>query len=62
VLPIASPTSGSESFPAAHTCFNQLDIPPYTSKQQAAEKILFAIRNTKTMDSDFNPRGDSFDI
>jgi len=30
--------------PAAHTCFNQLDLPEYESEAQTREKILFALR------------------
>ncbi|KAJ4962286.1 hypothetical protein NE237_022225 [Protea cynaroides] len=29
--------------PSAHTCFNQLDLPEYTSKQQLEERLLLAI-------------------
>jgi len=31
--------------PRAHTCFFQIDLPRYESKQKAEERILFAIRN-----------------
>ena len=30
--------------PAAHTCFNQLDLPEYESEAQTREKLLFALR------------------
>nr|XP_010929754.2 LOW QUALITY PROTEIN: E3 ubiquitin-protein ligase UPL2-like [Elaeis guineensis] len=29
--------------PSAHTCFNQLDLPEYTSKEQLQERLLLAI-------------------
>lgn len=29
--------------PSAHTCFNQLDLPEYTSKEQLEERLLLAI-------------------
>eukprot|EP00850_Spirogloea_muscicola_P022377 SM000291S10855 [mRNA] locus=s291:47169:64581:+ [translate_table: standard] len=29
--------------PSAHTCFNQLDLPEYTSKEQMEERLLLAI-------------------
>ncbi|KAJ8754891.1 hypothetical protein K2173_015403 [Erythroxylum novogranatense] len=32
-----------ERLPSAHTCFNQLDLPEYTSKQQLQERLLLAI-------------------
>ncbi|KAL3508356.1 hypothetical protein ACH5RR_027757 [Cinchona calisaya] len=32
-----------ERLPSAHTCFNQLDLPEYTSKEQLQERLLLAI-------------------
>ncbi|KAH7427928.1 hypothetical protein KP509_10G067500 [Ceratopteris richardii] len=32
-----------ERLPTAHTCFNQLDLPEYSSKQQLQERLLLAI-------------------
>ncbi|XP_065862675.1 E3 ubiquitin-protein ligase UPL1-like isoform X2 [Euphorbia lathyris] len=32
-----------ERLPSAHTCFNQLDLPEYTSKGQLQERLLLAI-------------------
>jgi hypothetical protein len=32
-----------ERLPSAHTCFNQLDLPDYTSKEQLQERLLLAI-------------------
>eukprot|EP00250_Pteridium_aquilinum_P016180 c22986_g1_i1 orf=330-11435(+) len=32
-----------ERLPTAHTCFNQLDLPEYASKQQLQERLLLAI-------------------
>ncbi|XP_026661935.2 E3 ubiquitin-protein ligase UPL2-like isoform X2 [Phoenix dactylifera] len=29
--------------PSAHTCFNQLDLPEYTSKEQLQERLLLAV-------------------
>jgi E3 ubiquitin-protein ligase HECTD3 len=48
-----------ESFPCSHTCFNQIDIPRYTSKEQCLEKLMYAIQNTRTMDTDHAP-GEAF--
>jgi E3 ubiquitin-protein ligase NEDD4 len=31
------------SFPRAHTCFNRLDLPTYTSKKELTEKLKIAI-------------------
>jgi len=32
--------------PKSHTCFNRLDLPPYTSYETLEEKISFAMENT----------------
>ncbi|BFI34167.1 E3 ubiquitin-protein ligase HUWE1 [Marchantia polymorpha subsp. ruderalis] len=32
-----------ERLPSAHTCFNQLDLPEYASKEQLQERLLLAI-------------------
>ncbi|XP_073123872.1 E3 ubiquitin-protein ligase UPL1-like isoform X2 [Henckelia pumila] len=32
-----------ERLPSAHTCFNQLDLPEYSSKEQLQERMLLAI-------------------
>jgi len=32
-----------EALPVAHTCFNQLDLPQYESKEIMKEKILIAL-------------------
>ncbi|MCO5577516.1 hypothetical protein L7F22_031347 [Adiantum nelumboides] len=32
-----------ERLPTAHTCFNQLDLPEYSTKQQLQERLLLAI-------------------
>lgn len=36
-----------DSLPRAHTCFNQLVLPEYSSYEVMKEKILFAISNTE---------------
>ena len=35
------------SYPRAHTCFNRLDLPPYKSYDQLAEKLTMAIEETE---------------
>lgn len=35
---------GSKLLPASHTCFNQLDLPEYTSEEETKEKLLIALR------------------
>jgi E3 ubiquitin-protein ligase HUWE1 len=35
---------GVDRLPSAHTCFNQIDLPSYSSLKVMQEKLLFAIR------------------
>lgn len=35
---------GEDRLPTAHTCFNQLDLPSYSSEEVLKEKLLLAIR------------------
>ena len=37
----------SDRLPSAHTCFNHLLIPEYTSKEKFQEKLLLAISNSE---------------
>jgi len=37
----------AEALPHAHTCFNQLVLPPYTSADQTKERLLYACRNSE---------------
>jgi hypothetical protein len=37
-----------ERLPTAHTCFNQLDLPPYDSKDELKERLLLAIHEGAT--------------
>jgi len=45
--------NNSEALPTASTCFFTLTLPEYSSKSMLNEKLLFAIRNGYTMESDF---------
>ncbi|XP_053322064.1 E3 ubiquitin-protein ligase HECW1 [Spea bombifrons] len=36
------------SLPRAHTCFNRLDLPPYSSYSMLHEKLLIAVEETST--------------
>uniref|UniRef100_A0A914RXZ0 HECT-type E3 ubiquitin transferase n=1 Tax=Parascaris equorum TaxID=6256 RepID=A0A914RXZ0_PAREQ len=39
---------GKENWlPRSHTCFNRLDLPPYRSYEQLAEKLTRAIEETE---------------
>jgi E3 ubiquitin-protein ligase HUWE1 len=40
-------TNESNSLPTSHTCFNQLDLPNYTSKEALREKLFLAITEGK---------------
>uniref|UniRef100_A0A0B7B2U7 HECT domain-containing protein n=1 Tax=Arion vulgaris TaxID=1028688 RepID=A0A0B7B2U7_9EUPU len=45
---IIQPTGGGEDFlPVAHTCFNILDLPKYTTKERLQMKLLLAIQQTE---------------
>jgi hypothetical protein len=35
---------GGKRLCSAHTCFNQLDLPEYASREELQERLLFAIR------------------
>ena len=41
--------SGSENFqlPVAHTCYNQIDLPEYSTKEMLEEKLLWAIKEAQ---------------
>jgi len=43
-LQIHASGGGDTMLPAAHTCFNQLDLPRYSTKQILKEKVMMAIR------------------
>lgn len=45
--------SGSEALPSASTCFFSLSLPEYESKETLRSKLLFAINNVTTMESDY---------
>ncbi|XP_050546204.1 E3 ubiquitin-protein ligase HECW2-like [Daktulosphaira vitifoliae] len=38
----------TNSLPRAHTCFNRLDLPPYTTQDILSEKILLAVDESNT--------------
>ncbi|VEU40597.1 unnamed protein product [Pseudo-nitzschia multistriata] len=44
---------GDQALPSASTCFFSLSLPAYRSKEQLREKLLFAINNVTTMETDF---------
>jgi hypothetical protein len=37
----------TDSLPRAHTCFNQIVLPEYSSKEMMREKLLFALTETE---------------
>ena len=41
---ITNAGSNDNSLPVAHTCFNQLDLPTYSSKNILSQKLKIAIR------------------
>merc|ERR1711957_157007 len=44
---------GDQALPSASTCFFSLTLPEYKSKMDLKEKLLFAINNVTTMETDF---------
>ena len=42
-----------EALPSASTCFFSLSLPEYQSKEVLKSKLLFAINNVTTMESDY---------
>jgi len=42
-----------QALPSASTCFFSLALPDYTGKEILKEKLLFAIKNVTTMETDF---------
>ncbi|KAG7353154.1 HECT-domain ubiquitin-transferase [Nitzschia inconspicua] len=48
-----STKDSDQSLPSASTCFFSLSLPEYKSKDQLREKLLFAINNVTTMETDF---------
>jgi hypothetical protein len=45
--------SGDEALPSASTCFFSLSLPEYKDKDTLKSKLLFAINNVTTMESDY---------
>lgn len=46
-------SSSSNALPSASTCFFTLMLPEYDDKDTLRDKLLFAINNVKTMESDY---------
>jgi hypothetical protein len=38
--------------PSAHTCFNRLDLPEYSSKEELAARLTTALRNSQGFTGD----------
>jgi hypothetical protein len=48
----STPGDPNLAFPCAHTCFFQIDLPAYTDKKKARDKILYAITYCRSIDAD----------
>jgi hypothetical protein len=46
-------SNSEQALPSASTCFFSLTLPEYKTKEQLKEKLLFAINNVTTMETDF---------
>ena len=49
---ISSREGGDRAFPLAHTCFNQLDLPAYSSREVLAQRLRTAIYMCGVIDGD----------
>ena len=49
IMKVDQPVDG---LPTAQTCFFQLRLPPYNSKQIMAERMAYAINHCRTIDAD----------
>eukprot|EP00937_MAST-01D_sp_MAST-1D-sp2_P000642 g642.t1 len=47
----------NDTLPSSHTCFFQLDLPPYTDAAKARAKILYAITYCRAVDADASYSG-----
>ena len=47
-------SSSPDAFPISHTCFFEIEIPVYTSKEIMREKIMYAIIHCTSIDGDGN--------
>ena len=52
---IDSADGNADSLPASATCSNTLYLPPYTSVEQASEKLRYAAYNCVAIDTDLSP-------
>jgi E3 ubiquitin-protein ligase HERC2 len=46
--------NNDDPLPQASTCFFSLKLPPYSKEEVMRNKLLLAITNCSTIDSDFN--------
>lgn len=46
-MTIQSTNGGDAYFPVAHTCFNLLDLPQYTSEEILKDRLLVAIEHNQ---------------
>lgn len=54
---VIQPTGGGEHYlPVAHTCFNLLDLPKYTSIETLREKLLQAIDHNQGFNLAWTPK------
>ena len=44
--------TAADAFPVGHTCFYQLDLPPWRDAEMAYKRIRFAIYNCMEIDDD----------
>jgi len=47
-----SPSQSTDGLPTSQTCFFQLRLPNYPSRELLAERLRYAIRNCRSIDMD----------
>lgn len=52
IISLCLPFQNVDGLPTAQTCFFQLTLPRYTSREVLAEKLLYAIRHCRSIDTD----------
>ena len=55
---ITSMGGNDSTLPQAHTCFNQIDLPPYTTKAAMSRRIQIAFQFCGEVDTDGGRRAD----
>ena len=62
-MKLSKRSSSADAFPISHTCFFEIEIPEYTSKEVMLERIMYAIIHCTSIDGDGNAgNADGWDV